>query len=307
MRAIFRFAIVLTVGFLALPAVAQNTGLAFLKIGTDARGMAMGSAATATIEGPFSTYWNPAGLAGSSSNTAALTHHVWISDVRIYSLAGGLAAGKNGAFGLSLTAVGSGDIAVRSGPGDPEGFFSAQFVSTGISYGRSFGALSIGITGKYLVERIFNASAAGFGVDAGMQYGMRHDEVSVGIAVQHLGRMSRLGEVASDLPQTVKAGLGLRPFDVLTRDDQQPFLDTQVTIELVRFLEEEENQIRAGLEARMLEIILARAGWRSNNELFRFSLGAGIELETLRFDYAFLAFRSGFGGGGHVLTLIYGW
>jgi hypothetical protein len=84
----------------------------------------------------------------------------------------------------------------------------------------------------------------------------------------------------------------------------EPLLDTRVLVEVVRGLEEEETFLHFGLEGEILEVITVRGGYFTNDDLRRFSAGAGLLYESFQFDYAFLPFRSGFGTG-QVLTLLY--
>ncbi len=72
---------------LAIPVQAQEAGLDFLRIGINASASAMGDAQVAASRDAFSTYWNPAGLAGASANMAAVSHRIWIGDVRMYDVA----------------------------------------------------------------------------------------------------------------------------------------------------------------------------------------------------------------------------
>ncbi len=290
------------------PAHAQNnTGLAFLRIGTSANALAMGSAQAAIAEDAFSSYWNPAGMGHISENSAGLTHHVWIEDTRIYSLAAAMRPSFGGGIGVFLTAVGSGDIEARSGPGASSGTFRAQFVAAGATYGRAFGPVSFGATAKFLSERIFEYSANGFAVDVGARLDLADRRVKIGLAASNFGSMSELNVQASALPRTIRAGVGVYPFRIVTQDDREDLINTVVVFEVSRDLEEEENALHIGLEAQVLETILLRGGWQSNNDLWQFSLGAGVLFDPVRFDYAYLPFRSGFGRSGHVLTLLYNW
>ena len=288
-------------------AQAQTAGLAFLRIGTNAAALGMGSAQASSTDDAFSTYWNPAGLAAGRANSAALTHHVWIGDTRLYSLSARFQAGRRGGLGLAVTAAGSGDIPARSGPGDPEGFFDAQFASVGLSYGRAFGPLRLGVTAKYLVERIFEFSTNGYAFDFGGQLDLLDGVAQLGVSGQHFGDMAALNIEATELPRTLRGGIAVYPFRVLTEDDDAEFFDTHVTAEVAHRLSDDQTEVHVGAAVQVLETILVRGGVLTNNALWRYSLGVGVEFDALRFDYAYLPFRSGFGRSGHVLTLLYFW
>ncbi len=296
----------LTLAFV-LPARAQETGLNFLRIGANASASAMGDAQVASSRDAFSTYWNPAGLARASSNSASVSHRIWIGDLRAYDVAARFRAGRKGGLGLAVTATDSGDLEAREVPGDPEGFFSAQFISVGISYGRQIGPLRAGVTAKYLSEQIFENEATGYGFEAGVQLGVLRDLVRFGAAIQNLGEMSKLEREATELPRTLRAGLAVFPFRVLAEDDGTALLDVMLAMEVSHLFPGEITRLHAGVGLTVLDLIVARAGFITNDELRDLTFGVGLHAETLFFDYAYLPFEGGFEGPGHVLTLTYVW
>lgn len=303
-------AALLTFFILTVPARAQDAGLAFLRIGTNAAAMGLGDAYVAHSRDAFSTYWNPAGLAAAESNTAALSHHIWIADVRTYALAARLQAGEKGAIGIFATGTGAGDLEARERPGDPDGFFSVQYVSTGLSYGRSFGPLRAGATVKYLAERIYTDDANGYAFDLGLQMDLARRAIQLGVALQNIGEMSGLDITETPLPRTMRAGVAVFPLRVLTEGDRSSLLNTFITAEVSHVFEDEIDQatrIHVGIAAEVLELVMLRAGYISNDEVRRFTTGGGLEYGSFIVDYAFLPFQDGFGGPGHVLTLLYKW
>lgn len=282
-------------------------GLAFLRVGINAKAGAMGDAQVAHSRDAFSTYWNPAGLPAAASNSAAASYYAWVLDTRIYSAASRFSAGERGALGLSISAMGSGDLEARSNPGEPDGSFGVQFISAGLSYGRSFGPLRAGVTAKYLTERIYTRSSSGYAFDLGVQADLLGGLVQVGAAYQNLGEMTKLEDESTTLPRALRAGVGVYPFDVLLADDDTSLLRTLITGEVVRSFEREITELHVGVSVEVLETIEVRGGYISNDALRSYSLGTGFGYEGFVFDYAFLPFESGFAGPGHILTLTYRW
>ena len=298
----------LLLAMLTLPMQAQETGLGFLRIGTNAAASAMGDAQVASSRDAFSTYWNPAGLAAATTNSVAVSHRIWIADLRTYDLAARFQAGEKGGIGLFVTAVDNGDFEQRDEPApDPDGMFSAQFLSIGASYGRSFGPVRAGVTAKYLSERIFEASANGYAFDAGVQAGLLGEKIRLGAAVQNIGKMSELVTEATPLPRTVRGGLALSPLSILAEEDASTVLDLSVAAEVSHLLEDARTQFHLGVSAEVVEMVRVRAGYLTNDTLRDLTFGGGLHVSTFIFDYAFLPFEDGFGGPGHVLTLLYNW
>jgi hypothetical protein len=289
------------------PVHAQDGGLAFLRIGTNAKAASMGDTQVAYSRDAFSTYWNPAGLAAATMNSVSISYHSWIADTRTYALAARLGAGSRGAFGLFATAQGSSGLEARTAPGAPDGTFSVQFVSTGVSYGHRAGPLRAGVTVKYLTERIFDRASDGYAFDFGVQSDLLGGGLQLGAALQHVGAMQPLAAQATELPKTLRAGAAVSPFHILGSDDDAVLLRALLMGEVVHYVSGETTQIHAGVSVEVLEFIRLRTGYISNDALRRFSYGLGFGFEGIVFDYAYVPFEGGFEGPGHILTLIYEW
>ncbi len=290
-----------------IPVRAQEAGLAFLRIGPNAEAAAMGDAQVAFSRDAFSTYWNPAGLAGAATNSASASYLTWVGDTKTYAGAMRLGAGKNGAFGLFVTANGSDDLEARESPGEAEGSFSVQFVNAGVAYGHTIGPVRAGVTAKYLAERIYSENASGYGFDVGLQTSLLADGLHLGAAVQNIGKMNELAEKDTDLPTALRVGGAFHPLRMLMSDDDAMLLQTVLTAEVVHVFPGETTQIHLGVGAELLDVLELRAGYISNDAVRRLSFGLGFGYEGVVFDYAFLPFEGGFNGPGHILTLSYFW
>lgn len=310
MKTTLRFVLLLCVAA-SLPALrtahAQEAGLAFLRLGTNAEALALGDAHVAHSRDAFATYWNPAGLAAASSNSAAISHHLWLADVRTYAAAARFGVGQKGGLGVFLTATGSSGLEAREVPGDPDGLFSAQFVSLGAAYGRQFGPLRAGVTAKYLSEQVYFNDASGFALDAGLQLDLWQNGLQLGAALQNVGEMSELSVQSTPLPRLVRAGAAVFPFRILTSDDDAPLFNLMVTGEVSHLVPAEMTRVHVGVAGEVLEMLTLRLGYLSNDAVRRFSFGAGLGYESLAVDYAFLPFQQEFDGPGHVLTVGYRW
>lgn len=299
---------VLLLALLLLPstASAQDSGLAFLQVGVDGRAVAMGDAQVASASGAFSTFWNPAGLVQGVGNSVGLSHHIWIGDVRTYALAGRFWSGERSAWGLFVTSSSSGDLELRDRPGPAQGVFEAQYLAAGASYGRRFGPIRTGASVKYLSEEIFSERASGYAFDFGGQANLAGGAVSVGATLRNVGKMSELNAEATELPTTVRVGMEVRPFRILTVDEES-LLDVVVAVDVARVLPDDRTQYHFGLGAEVLEVLVIRGGAMTNDTVRQFTAGVGFRYGPFNFDYGLVTFESGFGGPGHILTLGYDW
>jgi hypothetical protein len=286
---------------------AQEGGLAFLRIPPDAASMGMGDAGVAYTRNAFATYWNPAGLAATSTNQGGLSYQSWVANVTTYTLATRFRAGAKGGLGLFVTASGVTNLEFRDRPGEPQGTFDAQNVAAGLAYGRAFGPLRMGATAKFLREEIFTDRATGYAIDGGMQVTLLNDDLHLGLALQNVGEMNALASKSTRLPRTLRGGVAVSPFRLRARDDAETVLKALLVAEVSHNLTDEQTQYHAGAAAQVLDLLILRAGYLTNDELRDVSFGLGLRSGTLAFDYALLPFSDGFGGPGHVFTLHYGW
>lgn len=292
---------------IAVPVQAQETGLAFLRLGVNASAMAVGDAQTALTRDAFSVYWNPAGLAAASSNSVALSHHIWIADTRTYTAAARFRAGERGGVGLFVTATDS-ELEQRSQPTpEPDGTFSVSGLNASAAYGRTLGPVRAGVAVKYLTERIFGYSSNGYAIDAGLQYDLGQDFASLGVALQNLGSMSDLAEEATELPTLLRGGVAVSPLSVQARSDGATVLDATFIAEVSHVFTDAYTRVHLGTAIDVLDLVTVRAGYITNDDLRSLTFGGGLMLEGIQFDYAFLPFEEGFEGPGHVLSLLYTW
>ncbi|MCY4673663.1 MAG: PorV/PorQ family protein [Bacteroidetes bacterium] len=302
MRVLATLALVL----LASPVMGQDTGLSFLRIGVNARASSMGDAQVASVRNAFATYWNPAGLVGERRSIAG-SHRIWVGDVRAYDMAAQLPTGSNSAWGLALTATDSGDMEARTQPGTPEGTFSAQFISAGVSYARSIRGLRIGATAKYLRERIFDTNASGYALDAGVQADLFSGGLNVGASVRNIGRMNALEVERTPLPRLLQGGIVLSPLQIIAITDDAQLLDLELALETSHLLEDDLTRLHLGISVTIMELVDLRGGYISSDELRDYTFGLGLSFDRIYADYAYIPFEGGFDGPGHILSLLYRW
>lgn len=145
----------------------------FLQIGVGARGMALGGAFVAAVDDITALYWNPAGLARIEKSEVFASHSEWLSDITFDYVGVGFKVGTVGTVGLSLTMLGVPEMIVRTvdrqdGTGET---FDAADMALAASFSRVVtDRFSVGITAKYITQRIWHSSASGFAFDLGTQF-----------------------------------------------------------------------------------------------------------------------------------------
>ncbi len=291
---------------LATPTLGQETGLSFLRIGVNAHAGSMGDTHVSNIRNAFATYWNPAGLVNGSHSVAG-SHRRWIGEVRAYDISTQLPLGSRSALGLALTATDSGDLEARTQPGEPDGLFGAQFISAGISYARVLRGLRVGMTAKYLRERIFDTNASGYALDFGLQTDILDERLALGFTVRNLGRMGTLETERTPLPRLVQGGITLSPLQIITVFDETRILDLILRMEASHLIDDRLTRLHFGIGVTIMELVDLRGGYISNDELRSYTFGIGLFFDRIDIDYAYIPFEDGFDGPGHMLSLLYYW
>lgn len=168
----------------------------FLQIGVGARAQALGGAFVAASDDAGSLYWNPAGLARMTNSEVLAAHSEWLGDVSFDYLGVGLQVGGLGTVGLSVTMLSVPEMLVRTedrqeGTGET---FDAADLAVGLSAGRAItDRFSVGVTAKFIQQRIWHSTASAFAVDLGTQF--RTDffgGLTIGAALFNFGTDLRL-------------------------------------------------------------------------------------------------------------------
>lgn len=145
----------------------------FLQIGVGARAVALGGAFVAASNDASALYWNPAGLSNMLNGEVIATHSEWLADVNFDYVGVGLPFGSLGTVGVSLTMLNVPEMVVRTedrqeGTGET---FDATDMAIGLSIGRAVtDRFSVGVTAKFIQQRIWHSTATGFAVDLGTQF-----------------------------------------------------------------------------------------------------------------------------------------
>lgn len=168
----------------------------FLKIGAGARPIAMGGAYTALANDINAIYWNPAGIARIGGNGEATFNHAeWLADTQYDFAAFSMNLAKLGSIGLHVISFRTPDDVVRTirSPQGTGQVWNYNSLAIGVTFARNLtDRFSIGLTGKFIQENIFNESAKGAAFDVGVLYQTPFKDLSLGAAITNFGTKMRL-------------------------------------------------------------------------------------------------------------------
>ncbi|MBI5022034.1 MAG: PorV/PorQ family protein [Ignavibacteriales bacterium] len=291
------FIIAASYGLMTSTSISQtgNTGLTFLKFGAGARTLAMGEAFVAVNGGPVGTYYNPATIATDATAHLLFMHNEGVQDRKTEYLAS-ITGWNDFSFGLSVNKTSVNNIPLRQIAGDPFGMFDAQNASIGLSSAYEITSLiSVGVTGKFLYEKIYVDDASGYAIDLGALYKSPWN-TQFGLSISNLGSMNKLFNESTKLPLIIRAGTSYNhPFTSIP-------IDVRVNGDIVSFPKESKTHLHFGAETDYKNMIALRFGYQTGYETKSFSAGVGIRSSLFQFDYAYVPYKDSFGSG-HIFSL----
>ena len=269
-------------------AQAGETGLSFLKLGVGGRALGMGEAYTAVASDPTAMYYNPAALSQADNSQILLMHKEWIEGVKTDYL-GATTSWNAFRFGVSVNSTSVDDIELRTVPGPAIGTFDARNAAIGVSLSYAImPSLSLGMTAKYLYEKILVDEANGYGIDIGAEYKTDWNIMLAG-SISNLGSMNPLADESSVLPQIFRAGAA---YAIPLTD-----MDGTLTLasDVVSITNDNITHMHFGAELEYHHAFALRAGYQTGYDTKNFSAGIGFYYSLLKFDYAYVPFGEDFG------------
>lgn len=263
-----------------------TSSLAFLKFGVGARPVAMGEAFVGLSDDVSTLYWNPAGLRKLEGMEVSFTHNRWFQDVSYQFLGVGRSFASH-SLGVSLALNTVGDILYYEDrpTAKPLGTFSSHGFFLGLTYARTAReGLDLGITLRWVYEKIYSHTANGWAIDLGGRYRFT-DWMSLGATFQNFGPKLKFISQTFPLPTTLRAGISLSlpqiPTSLFTLDLVKP-RDSGLALHL-------------GAEHTLLGTLSLRGGYQTGYDEKSFSTGFGIKYRNYGIDYAWVPYGSDLG------------
>jgi len=288
-----------------------TSGAQFLQLPVGARSEAMGGAIIGLADDASALFWNPAGIVHIKNMQTHFSYMNWF-DLFDFSAASAVYnAGDIGSFGVSMIMFSTNkmEITTEQQPNGTGRFFDAGDLALGISYAKYLtDKFSVGITAKYINQRIWNETASGFAFDVGTQYKLDFNNLTIAMSMTNFGidmkfegpdldfiyrkdnnfplsRLisSRLNTEEYPLPLNFQVGVG---FDVF----EYEMVKMKGAIDVTH---PNDNNERAhfGTEISFYDRFFIRGGYKYNYDDQNFTFGAGANVPlgstSVSFDYAF--------------------
>jgi hypothetical protein len=301
------------------PVYAQNpnigtSGAQFLKIPVGGRASAMGGAFVSNANDVSSIFWNPAGIVSVKSSGLLFAHSEWWATIQLNHAAFVQSLEGIGSFGVSVTVLSMDnmDVTTEDAPEGTGETFDAGDLMIGLTYARKLTEdFSVGVTAKFVQERIWNETASGIAFDVGTQYRIGFRDLAIGMSMTNFG-----GDMTYN-GRDLSVDYAVNPRNTTTRlapanltpDDYPLPLHFQVGVSMSPYVSENftallaadvahpnDNQERVdvGIELTILKQFFLRGGYRFGYDTDRATLGAGVSVPVgdfnLTFDYAYATY-----------------
>ncbi|MFQ6032293.1 MAG: PorV/PorQ family protein [Candidatus Zixiibacteriota bacterium] len=269
----------------------DNSGLSFLKFGMGAKAVGMGEAFVAQSGEVTSAWWNPAGLAGIEGVEASFTHNQWFQDITTEYFASAINFKcQTNVLGLSVALNKIPSIQKRGEvpSSEPIALFDAHDVVFGLSYATGIiEKVNLGITAKWLYEKIDIHSASGWGLDLGGIYSPL-ENLQFGLSVLNLGQKMKFEKEKFSLPTLYKVGV------VYFLEKKNLNSDFVFGLDLVK-PRDDEVKIHLGGEVSLYQTLKTRLGYQGGYDEKDFSFGLGTSFGKYSIDYGYLPHKSSLG------------
>jgi len=282
---------------------AGTTTAEFLKIGVNARAVAMGGALTSISDDVNSIYWNPGGLAQQKNMELAFTHNIWLQNVTYDYIAFIYPLGE-GAIASSISYLSTGKIQGYDLYGIKTNEFTNYDIVGSIAYSHKLtepitgNPIFVGLSLKNIYQKLDDDSSLAVAADIGGIYKL--EDLSIGVVLQNLGTTMKFVNESFQLPMNIKVGAGYR------------LLNDSLTLAIdVNFPRGSNTNIATGGEYKYQfgdYVLAGRIGYNTGaskelGNLAGISAGIGFGFKGIGLDYAWIPF--GDLGQAHQISLSY--
>ncbi len=266
-------------------------------LGASARADAMGDAFAGLADDNSALFFNSAGLSGLADTRISLNHNSYLGSTFEETLLVGLPAGGLGGFAGALQYVFWGALDARDSSGVDQGTYLDNDIALSIGWGKEWAkGFSMGVALYGTQQKIVDSLYSSLAGEAGLLW-IPEKDFRLGLVYSGFGTPVSGQALASDL----KGGLSC----LFHLNSDLSFL----TAFSGDYEPQGVSRLQGGIEAGFQKNYFLRLGYQlplSDNQVSgftNFSAGAGIRLEPLTLDYAFVPY--GDLGTSHRISLSY--
>ncbi|MFZ5517999.1 MAG: PorV/PorQ family protein [Candidatus Zhuqueibacterota bacterium] len=267
-----------------------STDAQFLKIGVSARAAGLGNAYIAVVDGADATYYNAAALARIPGTAMSFNHTNWFAGINHDFVAAARTFGRLGTFGLSITALYTDEMKVRT-PLQPDGTgetFYATNLRAGLSYARYLtDRVTFGGSINFIEMSLYSDfKASAISIDIAILYVTNFRNFRFGMQIANFGSEIKYVNESYPLPTNFTFGMAINAIEAAN----------QTVLFTFSALKPNDGQPlgQVGAEWNYQNLLFLRSGYWMNHEVATYSFGGGLQLKLNnyqgRLDYAFSDF-----------------
>ena len=296
----------------------------FLNLSSSARQIALGGETLNIMDDVNQPIWNPSVINTAMDNTVSVNYSSYLAGINIGSISYAKTFSRRfGTLHGSIKYLDYGTIIGADEFGVETGNFSANDIAISLGYAYSIprSNIFIGANLKFINATISNYTSFGTALDFAILYYSRFKPLSMTVVVRNIGtQLKSYNGVQEKLPLKIALGVSYRlkyvplkwygtldnlqqwDISVSNPSNQTVDLEGNVTKEDISFLSNMFRHIIIGAELFPDSLINIRAGYNfkrarelalQNARTFSgVSLGFGIKLNALKFNYAYSKFHA---------------
>lgn len=299
-----------------------TTAAQFLKLGAGARAMGLAGSIVAHSDDVFSLYWNPAGISKVKGITLAGVYTKWFADIDHQFFGLVIPINSSSAVGFQAISVNMDPIEITTidQPHGTSEFYDASDLAIGVSYAAWLtDFFTLGITGKYVQQKIYNESASTFAFDIGSMLNLPVYGMKLGMNFSNFGGKMQMDgrdlirEYDLNPNNTLNDGVEIRlktePWEIPVNfavgvalnllapaDGLQQSTTNRLTLSITGNHPTDAREYASfGLEYGLKESLFLRGGYRLNRDVEKFFYGVGLNIPLsgteFRFDYSLASFE----------------
>jgi hypothetical protein len=274
-----------------------SVGAQFLKLGVGARYTAIGEASVAAVNDGYALYWNPGALGWLEESHLEFTNIQWVEGVNLNYVSYARPT-DYGSIAASVTALTSGNIEVTT-IDQPDGtgeFYSTSSYAIGVGYARRMtDFFAVGVSAKYITERISEESASGVAFDVGTLLYPGYNNLRIGMNISNLGTEMKFSGPELNFNydpdpnnasyDATKATYSVESYDLplmfrigVAYDFEYGNSNRLTLMAEARDPADNEQQGSLGTEFALAETFFLRGGWKLNYAEESWSVGGGLNL-----------------------------
>jgi len=278
-----------------------QSGMQFLKIGVDARSVAMANIGLTHQGDAANIFMNPAGIGFVEKASVFVGYTEWIADMSKQAVAGALSLQNIGVFGVHAAVMSLGDfegtvLADNELSYDDTGNLDVGEYVIGITYAKQLtDSFTFGGTVKMANQDLDVKSKSVVGFDIGSIYAPGWNGTRIGMAMRNFSGEFNYVRETMTLPYTFMVGIStdlLQMFGATDGLDGQPVWTLAIEGNKVRDFSE---RVHIGSEFMLNDLVFLRAGYKFNYDEEGLTFGAGIKYSGINLNYAYRDFGSIFG------------